>query len=102
MQLCLTAEINIQLTVGMSQPTTFLEINFNKNSFSFATDALNLSLLVLKNHETTADLKPYLPITLVLISTYKLLDEVKSRIHLVFRIYELFERAQLTLFCSHH
>lgn len=48
MQFCLTAEINIQPTTGMSLWTTFLEINFNQNSFSFATDALNLSLLALK------------------------------------------------------
>lgn len=49
MQFCLAAEINIQLTTRMSQWATFLDINFNQNSFSFATDALNLSLLGLKS-----------------------------------------------------
>lgn len=57
-QFCLTAEINIQLTTGMSQWTTFLEINFDQNSFSFATDALNLSLLVLKSMREQLTVSP--------------------------------------------
>lgn len=102
MQFCLTAEMNIQLTTGMSQRTSFLEINFDRNSFSFATDALNLSLPALKSMRQQLTISHIFSISLILVSIYELLNEVKNRIDHTFRIYKSLGRVQppLILFRS--
>lgn len=82
---------------------------FSRNKFQlefiqFCNRCFEFESACSQKHETTADRKPYFPITPIRISIYKLPDEVKNRIDLVFRIYKPFGRVQPapTLFCSRH
>lgn len=81
--------------------------NFSRNKFQpefiqFCNKCFEFESTCSQKDETTADHKPYFSITLILISIYKLLNEVKIRTDLLFQIYKLFGRVQpaLTLFCS--